>query len=80
MSALSDELAKQAKILPTGERAQLAQDLLLSVARDAEPAFLAEWDAEAERREASIARGEAAWIAGPQAVARLRAKLAAHLG
>jgi Putative addiction module component len=43
---------------------------------ETDPEWETEWAAEADRREERIARGEAAWVDGPQAVARIRNKLA----
>ena len=59
MSALFDELAKKAQALTLEERAQLAQELLVSVERDADPEIQAAWDAELGSRIAKIERGEA---------------------
>ncbi|MEO6081000.1 MAG: hypothetical protein ABIQ86_14700 [Steroidobacteraceae bacterium] len=39
------------------------------------PGWEAAWSAEADRREDRIARGEANWASGPEAVARIRAKI-----
>jgi hypothetical protein len=47
--------------------------LLASLAHDAE--WEVAWAEEADRREALIDAGQAAWVNGPEAVARLRATL-----
>lgn len=60
--------------LPQAERARLAERLLESLPCD--PQWESAWSDEADRREARIARGEAAWVPGPEAVERSRRKLA----
>lgn len=62
MSALLDELAKKAQTLAVEERAQLAQELLASVERDADPEVQAAWEAEIAQRIAKYERGEAKLI------------------
>lgn len=59
MTALLDELSKKAQTLAVEERAQLAQELLESVERDADPSVQAAWETEIASRIASYERGEA---------------------
>jgi Putative addiction module component len=69
-----DVLEAQALSLPQADRSRLVDRLISSLETD--PEWETEWAAEADRREERIARGEAAWVDGPQAVARIRSKLA----
>ena len=62
MSALLDELSKKAKDLPPEERAQLAQELLVSVEKEADPDVQAAWEDEIASRIAKYERGEAKLI------------------
>ena len=62
MSALFDELSKRAKKLAIEERAQLAQELLESVAQETDPEVQAAWDTEIASRVAKYERGEAKLI------------------
>jgi putative addiction module component (TIGR02574 family) len=59
MSTLLAELAKKPRELPPEERARLAQELLESVDREADPDVQAAWEAEIATRIASYERGEA---------------------
>ena len=68
-----DVLEAEALSLPKPERARLLDSLLASLAHDAE--WEDAWAEEADRREALIESGHAAWVNGPEAVARLRATL-----
>ena len=54
-------------------RSRLLDKLIASL--DADPDWEEAWAQEADRREAAIAAGEAAWIPGGEAIARIRAKL-----
>lgn len=72
MSALIDELSKQAQALSLEERAQLAQELLGSVERDAEPHVQAAWDAEIASRVAKYERGDATLIPAEDVFASAR--------
>jgi len=72
MSALFDELAKKAKTLAVEERAQLAQELLESVERDADPDVQAAWEAEIASRVAKYERGEAQLIPAEEVFAAAR--------
>jgi hypothetical protein len=69
-----DVLEAEALNLPQAERSRLIDRLLESLQRD--PEWESAWSDEADRREERIARGESAWIAGPEAVERIRSKLA----
>lgn len=62
MSALLDELSKKAKALAPEERAQLAQELLESVEREADPQVQKAWETEIASRIAKYERGEATLI------------------
>lgn len=72
MSALFDELAKKAKTLVIEERALLAQELLESVERDADPDVQAAWEAEIASRVAKYERGEAQLIPAEEVFAAAR--------
>ena len=66
-------LEAEALSLPKAERSRLLDRLLASLAHDAE--WEEAWAEEADRREALVESGQATWINGPEAVARLRATL-----
>ena len=72
MSILLDELSKKAQRLAVEERAQLAQELLESVDRDADPDVQAAWDAEIADRIAKYERGEAKLIPAEEVFAAAR--------
>lgn len=72
MSTLLEELSKQAQSLTVEERAQLAQELLESVDRDADPDVQAAWDAEIADRIAKYERGEAKLIPAADVFAAAR--------
>lgn len=59
--------------LPAPLRSRLLDKLIASL--DADPEWEEAWAQEADRREAAIATGNAAWVPGEEAVARIRAKL-----
>lgn len=59
MSSLFDELSKKARALIVEERAQLAQELLESVARVADPDVEAAWEVEIARPTANRERQSA---------------------
>jgi len=59
--------------LSQADRSRLVDKLIASLERD--PEWEAAWSDEADCREERIARGEAGWVPGAEAVARLRAKL-----
>lgn len=60
--------------LPAPLRSRLLDKLIASL--DADPEWEEAWAKEADRREADIAAGNAAWVPGDEALARVRAKLA----
>lgn len=72
MSTLLDELSEKAKSLTLEERAQLAQELLETVERDADPDVQAAWDAEIASRIAKYERGEAKLIPAEEVFAAAR--------
>lgn len=72
MSALLDELSKKAQSLTPEERAQLAQELLESVERDADPDIRAAWEAEIADRVARYERGDAKLIPAEEVFAAAR--------
>ena len=72
MSTLLDELSKKARTLAVEERAQLAQELLESVERDADPDVQAAWEAEIADRIAKYERGEAKLIPAAEVFAAAR--------
>lgn len=72
MSTLLDELSKKAQTLTVEERAQLAQELLESVERDADPDVQAAWEAEIANRIAKYERGEAKLIPAEEVFAAAR--------
>ena len=59
--------------LPAADRSRLVDRLLASLGHD--PAWLQTWSEEADRREAQLADGQAQWVDGADAVARVRAAL-----
>jgi putative addiction module component (TIGR02574 family) len=72
MSSLFDEILNEARALSVEERAQLAQELLESVARDADPDVETAWEAEIARRIAEFERGEAKLIPAEEVFAEAR--------
>ena len=62
MTHLLDELSLQAQTLPLEQRAELAQILLESVARETDPQVQAAWESEVASRIARYERGEAKLI------------------
>ena len=68
-----DVLEAEALSLPQADRSRLVDRLLVSLGHD--PEWEAAWSQEADRREAQIADGQAQWVNGPEAVARVRANL-----
>ena len=72
MSSLFDQLSKQAQSLALEERAQLAQDLLQSVERDADPEVKQAWESEISSRIARYERGESRLIPAEDVFAAAR--------
>lgn len=59
--------------LPAADRSRLVDRLLASLGHD--PEWAQAWSDEADRRETRVAEGQAQWVDGPDAVARVRAAL-----
>ena len=72
MSTLLDELSKRAQELAPEERAQLAQELLESVARETDPDVQAAWDEEIASRIDKYERGGAKLIPAEEVFAAAR--------
>ena len=72
MSTLRDELSMKALALSVEERVQLAQELLESVEREADPDVEAAWEAEIARRIAEFERGDAKLIPAEEVFAEAR--------
>ena len=76
MSIPMEILAAEVLALPAEERSQLLDRLVASLEPSPfDPAWEREWAEEIDAREAAIASGQASWIPGDEAVARLRARL-----
>ncbi len=74
MSKPLEAIESEALNLPQADRSRLIDRLIASLEQD--PEWESAWSAEADRREDRIARGEAAWVPGADAIARIRSKLA----
>jgi len=74
MSIPVEVLEAEVLSLPQADRSRLLDRLLASLG--AGPEWEAAWASEADRREERIAQGAASWVSGPEAVARIRNKLA----
>ena len=68
-----DVLEAEVLSLREAERSRLVDRLLASLGHD--PDWAQAWSDEADRREARVAEGQAQWVDGPDAVARVRAAL-----
>jgi hypothetical protein len=68
-----DVLEAEALSLPQADRSRLVDRLLASLGHDQE--WESAWAEEADRRDARIAAGQAQWVDGPEALARVRAGL-----
>jgi hypothetical protein len=64
--------AEVLKLAPA-DRSHLLERLIASL--DADPEIEAAWEREADRREAELESGVVAEVPGPEAIARLRARL-----
>ena len=73
MTVPIDVLEAQALSLSQADRSRLVDRLRASLGHD--PAWAQAWSDEADLREARIAEGQAHWVDGPEAVARIRAAL-----
>ena len=65
-----DVLEAEALSLPQADRSRLVDRLLASLGHA--PEWEEAWSQEADRREARIVAGQAQWVNGPDAVARIR--------
>ena len=74
ISSPLEDIEAAALQLATGDRAKLAERLLISLEED--DALLASWVAEAERRADAFDRGETETIDFDEAIAQARARLA----
>ena len=77
--ATSEEIFRDAVALPPDARAELTKRLIASLADDVAPEITTAQLAEVRRRIAEVESGEAALIAGDEALARVRNLLANHL-
>jgi len=77
--ATSEEIFRDAVALPPDARAELTERLIASLADDVAREIAAAQLAEVRRRIAEVESGEAALIAGDEALARVRNLLANHL-
>jgi hypothetical protein len=68
-----DVLEAEVLSLPPADRSRLIDRLLASLGHD--PEWEQVWSDEADRREARIADGQAQWVNGSEAIARVRAGL-----
>ena len=59
--------------LPQADRSRMVDRLLTSLGHD--PEWEQAWSDEADLREARINAGQAQWVNGPEAVARIRTSL-----
>ena len=73
MPTTFDKLEAHVLGLPAEQRAQLLDQLIASLDRDAE--WERAWDAECARREAAMASDGLAWLDGDQVIAALRARV-----
>lgn len=74
MSTKLEALEAEALKLAPAERSHLLERLVASL--DSDPEVEAAWEREADRREAELESGSVAAVPGPEALARLRTKLA----
>ncbi len=74
MSKPLEAIEAEALNLPQADRSRMIERLIASLEQD--PEWESAWSAEVSRREDRIARGEAAWVPGVEAIARIRSKLA----
>lgn len=76
MSALFDDLEKQARLLTTEEKATLARILIEGLDPAADSQVEGLWIAESERRYAAYRRGELESLPGDEVMSRARNRLA----
>ncbi|ODV00875.1 MAG: hypothetical protein ABT20_15730 [Rubrivivax sp. SCN 70-15] len=72
MCKLLKRTTKKARALDVEERAQLAQELLVSVERESDPEVQAAWDAEIADRIAKYERGDARLVPAEEVFAAAR--------
>jgi putative addiction module component (TIGR02574 family) len=75
----SEEIFRDAMALPPDARAELAERLVESLAKDISPEITSAQLAEVRRRIAQVESGEVELIPGDDALARVRNLLAQHL-
>ena len=75
MTTIVDELTLKARSLPAEDRARLAEDLLSSLQKDADPAVEAAWDLEIRRRLDEVEAGTANLIPAAEVFAEVRRML-----
>jgi len=75
MNTTLEILEAEALKLPPSERSHLLARLTCA-SLDFDPQTEAAWEREADRREAALESGAVLEVSGPQAIARLRARLA----
>ncbi len=73
MSTTLEALEAEVLKLAPADRSHLLERLIASL--DSDPEIEADWEREADRREAELESGSVAAVPGPEAVARLRARL-----
>ncbi len=74
MSTRLEALEAEALKLAPADSSHLLERLIASL--DVDPEVEAAWEREADRRRAELAAGPVAEVLGPEAMARLRARLA----
>ena len=75
MPSLVEELSARAKLLPSQDRARLAEELLESLEGEAEAGAEAAWDREIERRVAEIDAGTVKLVSAEDVHAEARRML-----
>lgn len=73
MNTHLEAIEAEALKLAPADRSHLLERLIASL--DVEPDVEAAWEREADRREAELASGAVVEVPGPEAMARLRARL-----
>jgi putative addiction module component (TIGR02574 family) len=74
MSTSLELLEAEALKLPPADRSHLLERLVASL--DSDPDVEAAWEGEADRREAGLDSGSVTAVPGPEAMERLRSRLA----
>ena len=73
MNTQLEIIEAEALKMPLADRTHLLERLIASL--DSDPEVESAWALEADRREAALDAGEVAEVSGPEAIARLRARL-----